>query len=156
MALLHAQGLPVTCRVIGDGPDRLRLHRQAEELGINSAVEFLHELREQKEVYSFVKSARAFVSPSDREGFGIAVLEALACGVPVVTTAAPNNLAQFLVSRSSRGTICEPTAPALADAIRTVLGRRESSEIEANDEDPWLSEYRWDLITPEIVKALRI
>jgi glycosyltransferase involved in cell wall biosynthesis len=156
IALLHAQGLPVTCRVIGDGPDRLRLHRQAEELGISAAVEFLHDLREQKEVYSFVKSARAFVSPSDREGFGIAVLEALACGVPVVTTAAPNNLAQYLVSRSSRGTICEPSAPALADAIRTALGTRESAAIGANDGDPWLSEYRWDLITPEIIKALRI
>ncbi len=156
IALLHAQGLPVTCRVIGDGPDRLRLHRQAEELGIRAAVEFLHDIREQKEVYSLVKSAKVFVSPSDREGFGIAVLEALACGVPVVTTAAPNNLAQYLVARSSRGTVCESSAPALADAIKAVLSAPDLSATGANGQDPWLSEYRWESVTPAVVKALQI
>jgi glycosyltransferase involved in cell wall biosynthesis len=156
MALLHAQQVPVTCRVIGDGPDRSRLHRLAEELGIAGAVEFRHDVHEQKEVYSLVKSAKAFVSPSDREGFGIAVLEALACGVPVVTTAAPNNLAQHLVSRSAHGVVCEPTAPALADAIRGVLAMADPAATAPSGEDPWLTEYRWELITPEIVKALRI
>ena len=155
IALLHDQGLPVTCRVIGDGPDRSHLHRQAEELGISTAVEFRHDLREQKELYSLVKSARVFVSPSDREGFGIAVLEALACGVPVVTTSAPNNLAQYLVSRSSRGTICEPSAAGLADAIKNVLSGPDSAA-RATDEDPWLSEYRWESITPKVAKALLI
>jgi glycosyltransferase involved in cell wall biosynthesis len=154
--LLHSQGLPVTCRIIGDGPDRLNLHRQAEELGIRTAVEFRHDLREQKEVYSLVKSARAFVSPSDREGFGIAVLEALACGVPVVTTTAPNNLAQYLVVRSSRGTICEPSAEALADAIKAVLSAPDQSAAAVNGQDPWLSEYRWESVTPAVVEALRI
>jgi glycosyltransferase involved in cell wall biosynthesis len=156
IAQLHAEGLKVTCRVIGDGPDRLRLHRQAQELGISTAVEFLHDVREQKEVYSLLKSARAFVSPSDREGFGIAVLEALACGVPVVTTSAPNNLAQHLVSRSSRGIICEPYAAALADAIKCVLSSPDSLRLATSDEDSWLREYRWESITPEVVKALRI
>jgi glycosyltransferase involved in cell wall biosynthesis len=156
IARLHAEGLPVTCRVIGDGPDRLRLHRQAEELGVSAAVEFRHDVREQKDVYSLVKSARAFVSPSDREGFGIAVLEALACGVQVVTTSAPNNLAQYLVSRSSRGTICEPSAQALADAIKSVLSSSDSPALGAGDQDPWLTEYRWESITPEVAKALWI
>jgi glycosyltransferase involved in cell wall biosynthesis len=156
IALLHEQGLRVTCRVIGDGPDRSHLHHQAEQLGISTAVEFRHDLREQKEVYSLVKSARAFVAPSDREGFGIAVLEALACGVPVVTTSAPNNLAQHLVARSSRGTICEPSAPALAAAIRAALSISESPTTAANGQDPWLSEYGWESVTPAVVEALRI
>jgi len=156
IALLHAQGLPLTCRVIGDGPDRLRLYRQAEALGISAAIEFRHDVREQKEVYSLVKSAGAFVAPSDREGFGIAVLEALACGVPVVTTSAPNNLSQYLVARSCRGTICEPTAPALADAIRAVLSRPDSPKMDAHCQDAWLSEYSWESVTPEVAKALQI
>ncbi len=101
MASLHAEGLPVTCRVIGDGPERDELRNQAQVLGLEQAVEFRHDVREQKQVYELVKAAKVFVFPSAREGFGIAVLEALACGIPVITTSAPDNLAQHLVARTT-------------------------------------------------------
>jgi glycosyltransferase involved in cell wall biosynthesis len=113
IAQLHAEGMPVTCRVIGDGPERAALHERASELGIADAVEFRHDVSEQKDVYGLLKAARVCVFPSAREGFGIAVLEALACGVPVITTSAPDNLARHLVQRSARGTVCEASAAAL-------------------------------------------
>ena len=119
VALLHAEGVSVTCRVIGDGPEREELRKQAEMLGVEQAVEFRHDLREQKEVYELVKAAKVFVLPSAREGFGIAVLEALACGIPVVTTSDPDNLAQHLVARSPYGIICDSTASAIADERET-------------------------------------
>ena len=110
VALLHASGLPVTCRVIGDGPMREALHAQARRLGIEADVDFRHDVWEQKDVYALMKAARVAVFPTTREGFGIAVLEAIACGLPVVTTSAPDNLAQYLVARSSTGVVCAPTA----------------------------------------------
>ena len=73
MALLHAQGLNVTCRVIGDGPHRETLHRKVEELGLSEAVDFRHNVREQREVYALVKAAKVAVFPSEREGFGAAI-----------------------------------------------------------------------------------
>jgi hypothetical protein len=60
-------------------------------------------------------------------GFGIAVLEALACGVPVVTTSAPDNLARHLVARSVHGTICDSSAPAIAAAIKVLLAAGSGS-----------------------------
>jgi glycosyltransferase involved in cell wall biosynthesis len=156
VAILHAEGFPVTCRVIGDGPERRALHRQAETLGISSSVDFRHDVQDQDEVYALVKSARVFVSPSDREGFGIAVLEALACGVPVVTTASPDNLARYLVARSARGTICEPSAASLAKTIRTVLECPTSRPAETAGQDPWLADYTWAKVTPEVAGALGI
>ncbi len=74
VALLHADGIPVTCLIIGDGPEREALHQQAEALGIAHGVDFRHGVGEQKEVYALVKGSQAFVSLSEREGFGIAVL----------------------------------------------------------------------------------
>jgi glycosyltransferase involved in cell wall biosynthesis len=157
VALLHAEGMPVTCRVIGDGPERDELRNQARVLGVERAVDFRHDVREQKEVYALVKAARVFVFPSAREGFGIAVLEALACGVPVLTTSAPDNLAQQLVARSPHGTICDSTASAIADAVKLLLAdRRLPTGASSRDDDAWLADYGWDVMTERIARALRI
>lgn len=156
VALLHADGMPVTCRVIGDGPERANLHALARSLGVAHAVDFRHDVREQKEVYSLLKAARVAVFPTAREGFGIAVLEALACGVPVVTTSAPANLARHLVTRSSQGSVCDPSAAAVAQAVKAWLstdpGQLDSRR--ARRDDDWLAEYSWETITERVAGAL--
>lgn len=157
MALLHGEGILVTCRIIGDGPERDDLQNQARRQGVDWAVDFRPDVREQKEVYALVKAAKVFVFPSAREGFGIAVLEALACGVPVVTTSAPDNLAQHLAARSARGTICDSSAAAIAAAIKVLLvtGHGVSVSNDASD-DVWLADYSWDTTTDRVISALRI
>ena len=152
IAILQAEGMAVTCRIIGDGPDRAALHEKAQALDIAHAVEFQHDVYEQKEVYALLKAAKVAVFPSAREGFGIAVLEALACGVPVVTTSTPANLAQHLVARSARGIICQPSASALAEAIRPWLADGGSRDVEGAED--WLSEYGWEAITARIAGVL--
>ncbi len=151
MARLRAEGMALTCRVIGDGPERTALHDRAEQLGLAGAVEFRHDVSEQKDVYGLLKAARVCVFPSAREGFGIAVLEALACGVPVITTSAPDNMARHLVQRSVRGTVCEPSAAALATAIKTALAGPGAGE-----PDPWLREYSWDATADRVAEAFGI
>jgi glycosyltransferase involved in cell wall biosynthesis len=158
VTLLHAEGMPVTCRIIGDGPQREELRSHARVAGVDWAVDFRHSVREQKEVYALVKAAKVFVFPSSREGFGIAVLEALACGLPVVTTSAPDNLARHLVARSLRGTVCEPTAPAIAAAVRALLAADglPGADNEEGDDDSWLADYGWDAMTDHVANALQI
>ncbi len=151
VALLHAEGVPVTCRVIGDGPERLRLHRQARALGIEDAIDFRHDVGEQDHLYALMKAAKVFVFPSAREGFGIAVLEALAAGLPVVTTSAPDNLARHLAARSSAGIICDPSAPALAAAARRALAGCGSP---GGDGESWLAEYSWETTARRVAEAL--
>jgi glycosyltransferase involved in cell wall biosynthesis len=152
VALLRAEGLDVTCRVIGNGPEREALHNLAGELGVSRAVDFRHEVSTQLELFSLLKSARACVFPTAREGFGIAVLEALAAGAPVITTSAPDNLARHLVGRSVRGLICEPSAMALAATARKVLAQASPGP---GAPDPWLAEYGWDAMADRIAEALR-
>ena len=150
VALLHARGIKVTCRVIGDGPERNELHEQARRLGIGNEVKFQHDVAEQKEVYSLLKAARIFVSPSAREGFGIAVLEALACGAAVVTTSAPDNLAQHLAVRSPRGVVCKPNAEGIAVAVHRIIAEPSWVSPEEYDGDPWLADYDWDLMADRV------
>jgi glycosyltransferase involved in cell wall biosynthesis len=158
VAILQAEGTPVTCRVIGDGPEKAALHAQAEALGLSQAVDFRHDVHRQADVFALVKAATAFVFPSAREGFGIAVLEALACGVPVITTSAPENLAQHLAARSSRGVICDPSASGLAKAMRSLLAEAGSpAGIPGwTGEDSWLSEYSWDVTADQVSRAFQI
>lgn len=150
IAMLHERGVKVTCRVIGDGPERDALHDQARKLHINHAVQFHHDLVEQKDVYALLKAGRIFVSLSAREGFGIAVLEALACGLSVVTTTASDNLAQHLVARSSSGRLCEPSVQAIADTLQGLLDEPSPEISQATHSEPWLADYDWEVMAEHV------
>lgn len=153
IALLHKRGIAVTCRIVGDGPERDALHEQALRLRIAGAVTFHHDVVESKEIYALLKASKVFVSASAREGFGIAVLEALACGIAVVTTSARDNLAQHLVARSSRGLICKPSADGIASAVQQIFTGHDRRSPEGPDVDPWLAEYDWDRMAELVAKV---
>jgi N-acetyl-alpha-D-glucosaminyl L-malate synthase BshA len=67
--------------VIGEGPDRERLLERARRLGVERNLVLLGA---QAEFVSHLRHADAFLLPSENESFGVAALEALSCGVPVV------------------------------------------------------------------------
>lgn len=119
--LLKADLPQITALVVGDGPERLHLSEMIEKRGLCSQIRMTGFVEDFSEALSLVKSSRLFVLPSTREGFGMAALEALACGVPVITFDHPRNAAADLVG-DGRGLLCRPDAQSLAEAIRKGLG----------------------------------
>jgi L-malate glycosyltransferase len=81
-ANVHAE-IPSKLLMIGDGPERVRAESQCRELGIADAVRFLGKLEAVEEVLSV---ADLFLMPSEKESFGLAALEAMACEVPVISS----------------------------------------------------------------------
>jgi len=69
--------------IAGDGPLRDALHERAGHLGVADRVQFVGALDDVRDVLA---TCDAFVCCSDREGISNAMLEAMACGVPVITT----------------------------------------------------------------------
>jgi N-acetyl-alpha-D-glucosaminyl L-malate synthase BshA len=69
--------------LVGDGPDLDKALRASRAAGIDRDVEALGE---QDQVVSLLSVADLFLLPSDQESFGLAALEAMACGVPVVAS----------------------------------------------------------------------
>jgi glycosyltransferase involved in cell wall biosynthesis len=150
IAGLRAAGREVTCRVIGAGPAAGELRAHAAAAGVDDLVEFRDDLAGPEALFGHLKAAGTFVLTSEREGFGIAVLEALACGVRVVTTSAPDNLAQELVGRSANGLVCPPEAAAVGEAIVRSL----DSEVEHPNREAWVREYDWDRIADDVRAAV--
>lgn len=73
--------VPSRLVLVGDGPERPRGMEKARELGVQSRVLFLGK---HQSVDELLACADLFLLPSKNESFGLAALEALACGVPVV------------------------------------------------------------------------
>lgn len=69
--------------LVGDGPDRQRAERRCRELKICDQVRFLGKQEQVEEVLSI---ADLFLIPSGSETFGLAALEAMSCGVPVISS----------------------------------------------------------------------
>ena len=110
---------PRTLRLVGDGPLRPRLEALARELALGDRVEFLGR-RPHDEVASLVRGCEVFALPSIAEPFGIAALEALACGRPVVASAV-GGLPEF-IEDGRNGLLVAPGDPeALACALRRLL-----------------------------------
>jgi glycosyltransferase involved in cell wall biosynthesis len=76
---------PVSLDVVGDGPERATLDARARDLGLDGAVRF-HGLESRDAVARRMAESDLFVLPSRVETFGVALVEALAAGLPVVAT----------------------------------------------------------------------
>ncbi|MCB9184105.1 MAG: N-acetyl-alpha-D-glucosaminyl L-malate synthase BshA [Flavobacteriales bacterium] len=83
MFKLLRQRMPARLLLIGDGPERQLIENTCRQEGTCDAVHFLGKMTRPEEV---VASCDLFVLSSETESFGLAALEAMACGVPVVSS----------------------------------------------------------------------
>lgn len=77
------QKIPAKLLMVGDGPDRFACEQLCRSLDLCDRVIFLGKLRETRQV---LELADVFILPSESESFGLAALEAMAVGVPVIST----------------------------------------------------------------------
>jgi len=75
--------MPAKLLLVGDGPVRVQAEQMCRDMGISQDVRFLGKLEAVQEVLSL---ADLFLMPSEKESFGLAALEAMACEVPVVSS----------------------------------------------------------------------
>lgn len=109
VALANNRRLRLT--VLGDGPDRSKLEALARERGIADRVHFAGF---QANPFAFFARADAFVLSSQYEGFPNVVLEALACGTPVVALPAPGGLREIVEPIAGCALASDMSAAALA------------------------------------------
>jgi len=103
--------------ILGDGVERERLEQLAASRGVAGLVRFLGF---QKNPWRFIARADVFVLTSTYEGFGNVLIEAMACGTPVIATRSPGTVE--IIEHESNGLLVDHEPGAVAGAISRVLG----------------------------------
>ncbi|NHC24993.1 glycosyltransferase family 1 protein [Nocardioides sp. IC4_145] len=131
---LHRRGVPVRLDVHGDGPHRHEL----EAMAAGAPVVFHGHVAGRERLAARLAEADVALSVCPGETFGLAVLEALACGTPVVT--ADTGGARELVDPAC-GAWAPPRAARLADAVLAIAGRpatdRRAAARRRAEQYPW-------------------
>lgn len=116
-ALRQVEGVELW--IAGNGPERARLERQLADAGLNQRVRFLGDVAD-ADLPALYRQADIFVLPSHlrAEAFGIVLVEALASGLPCISTALGTGT-DFVNVHEETGLVVPPgDATALAEAIR--------------------------------------
>lgn len=118
--IYRRHGRRVLLVFIGDGPDRQKLAKLAEQLGISGQVRFIGY---RKEPARYLGAGDAYVCSSVIEGFGLATAEAMLCGLPVIATRVGAN--PEMITDGVSGILVEPGDPAaISTAMDDFLSRR--------------------------------
>ncbi|MFF0545379.1 glycosyltransferase [Nocardia thailandica] len=142
VAALHRAGLPARLVVAGDGPRRDALERRARALpalpGGVPSIHFTGFISERDRVARLLATADVSLAPGPHETFGLAALEALAAGTPVV---ASRSSALADIVTDDCGAVAEDRPRAFAEAVTEVLarpaaGRRRAARHRA-EQFPW-------------------
>lgn len=135
LPFLKRRSIPFHLLLVGEGPELQPLREQAASLGVGGAIEFAGFVKESRLVEAY-RGADVFVFPSLLEGFGLVLVEAMACGLPVVANAiAPMTEvvgdAGLLVPPSDPGALGEALARLAADPdLRAALAGRARRRVE--------------------------
>jgi glycosyltransferase involved in cell wall biosynthesis len=151
VSILKENGDLVTLQLIGDGPERKNLEELVKELNISENVMFHGEIKSDIEAYSRMKTSQLFVHPSTKEGGGsITVLEANACGLPVVAYRHENGIADELIDEGINGYWVEEIDPeAMAEKVRQLLLNKNLDQNIKGNSIGYARRYDWSNIASE-------
>jgi len=123
------KSMPIAAVICGDGPQKEGLVRYAASLGISEDVHFTGYLSS-KQVWALMKRASVFVSLSAYEGLPNAVLEAMACGCPMVISDIPAHRA--ILDDTSAMFVDHLNIQAVSEAIGEIVSNSAAAKAMAN------------------------
>jgi len=135
MARVFPTGAEPLLALVGSGEAEGRLRARVAALGLEQRVRFVGAVKP-AELPPWYRAADALVLPSLREGWPNVVLEALACGTPVLATAIWGT--PEILRGCMAGLLVEPSVDGLADGLRRL------PELRAEAARPWAERHTWD------------
>ena len=121
VAELRLRGVSCSGIVVGDGSERAELIARRDRAGLRDAIQIVGE---RQDVAPWLDRLDVFLMTSESEPFGLAALEAMARGVPVVAMPCPGGLSELV--REGGLLLADRSTTGAADAVERLLGSPES------------------------------
>ena len=138
--------------IVGDGPLKSKLHRLVKRLKLEGRVTIYGRVDEERKI-ELLREAQALIFPAVREGWGLVVLEANACGTPAVGYDVPG--LRDSIRHGETGILVPPgDVKALTEALTHLLtddGLREKLSKNALE---WSRQFSWDKTAEEFLKMI--
>jgi glycosyltransferase involved in cell wall biosynthesis len=152
-AVLEGRGIDFEFVIAGSGDDELksRLMQQTISLGLSSRISFVGEVSGARKK-EMLRDSDVFLFPSDDENFGIALAEALARGLPSVTSAAV--AASHGLQNPAGIVLVRPTADSIADAIQDLVDSDDFGQSRLAAYDFAASRFDWNNVALEWKAAI--
>jgi len=146
---LEAKGKGLRLTIVGDGPYRDTLEVIAKEHGVSDIIDFVGQ-KDKDQIVPYYQDADVFILPSKKEGMPNVVLEAMACGLPIVMT--PCQGSDELIK--DNGFVCKAKdfgeklrILAFDDAQRRLMGLNSGSRVRSN--------FTWDATTDKYINLMK-
>jgi glycosyltransferase involved in cell wall biosynthesis len=143
-AVANASGAHLT--ILGEGEERQALERLSRDLGLEDRVTFMGFV---PDPWRWVSRAEMLVLSSAWEGFGNVILEAMACGTPVVATDCPSGPGEIITDGESGLLVPVGDHVRLAEAVMRLLGDRDLREKLARGGTRRVEDFRVQKVTLE-------
>lgn len=135
--------------IFGNGEDLAKLQNQINALGLSERI---HLMSTTNDIYYEYRQSQFFVMCSDFEGFGLVIVEAMACGIPVVGTDCPFGPSE-IIDDGKTGLLCKMDVKDLAEKIEWMITHEEERKSMGAQAYGAAAKYRKELIIPQWEKA---
>ena len=153
VALLRERYPDIEYQIVGTGSYVPDLHRLAQTLHLENNVSFLGH-KAGKEKVALLQRANVVVYPSPKEGWGLSVIEANACGTPAVVSNSPG-LQEAAVDGETGFLVTHGDARALADKIERLLADPQLYDRLRANAIAWARKFTWERATDQTLALIQ-
>lgn len=154
VAILKKNYPNIKCKIVGTGDELINLKKIVKELSLEENIEFLGFVEKHEDVLKIIKASDVFVLPSILEGFGIVVIEAMACNVPYVASKIPPIVE--VTNNGIGGLLFEPeNVKDLSKKIKELLTNKNKRTLKIEECRDYVKKYDWKNIITKIEDAYR-
>jgi len=153
MSIIHRR-LPATnLLIVGDGPEKEKLESLVKELNLQDCIHFTGKAPNEK-IPEYMSQAHLFALPSSSEGLPLVIIEAMASGLPIVTTNV-GGLPEIVKNRENGFTVESRSPEALAEKILLLLENTCLCDEICKTNKENAKNYSWDKITQKLENVYR-
>jgi len=136
--------------IVGDGADKEKLIDLTRKLGLKENFVFLGQIKDRRKVFEIMKESEVFVLPSYLEGFPLVIVEANACGLPLIITNHKWNGAKSYIKNMQNGLVVECNENDFAQAMNKLISDGKMRDRLSASGVNMSKGYDWDLISKKV------